>query len=134
MRWVIVATLLAGCGGCESRPPAPNCELVRDGWGPAGAASVRAEKIADGLEVPWGIAFLPGGGGDFLVTERPGRVRRVSGGALAAEPVATLPVSKSSEAGLLGIALHPEFAKNRQLYLYVTVDDAGGTVNRVERW
>lgn len=125
---------LAGCSGCQSRPAkeSPLCTLVSEGPGPPGEIPVRAEEVVSGLEVPWGLAFLPDG--DLLVTERPGRLRRVSGGALVAEPVATIPVAATGEGGLLGIALHPGFAQNRQLYLYVTAADGGRVTNRVERW
>ena len=115
-----------------SAAPAAECILVKRGHGAAGAVPIRAEVIASGLEVPWGLAFLPGG--DVLVTERPGRVRLMRGGKLVAAPVATLPIAGSSEGGLLGIAAHPDFAKTRQFYLYVTVPAEGGAKNRVERW
>jgi glucose/arabinose dehydrogenase len=79
--------------------------------------------------VPWGIAFLPGG--DMLVTERPGRVVRVKPSGETSAPLARPSVSSSAEGGLLGIALHPAFADNRQFYLYLTADD---DKSRVERW
>ncbi|AUX26335.1 uncharacterized protein SOCEGT47_068960 [Sorangium cellulosum] len=73
---------LAGCSPRTKSPPiarpGPGCTLVEDGAGPPGAVAVKAETVVTGLEVPWGIAFLPGG--DFLVTERPGRIRLVSRG------------------------------------------------------
>src|SRR3989338_4052562 len=66
--------------------------------------------IAEGLDTPWAIAFLPDGA--MLVTERPGRVRYIDqDGKLASEPVATLSqVKEIGEGGLLGIVSHPEFA------------------------
>jgi glucose/arabinose dehydrogenase len=88
---------------------------------------VRAEVVARGLEVPWGIAFLPNG--DMLVTERPGRLRLFRGGQLLPAPVITVPLPASGEGGLLGIALHPRFRDNRLFYLYIT-----RSLNRVERW
>lgn len=110
---------------------AADCRLVEEGFGPAGAVEVRAETVVSGLEVPWGLAFLPNG--DLLVTERPGRLRLVRDGQLVPEPVATVETASTSEGGLLGLALHPEFASNRLFYLYVTAAD-GGATNRVERW
>jgi glucose/arabinose dehydrogenase len=88
--------------------------------------------VATGLEVPWGIAFLPDG--DMLVTERPGRVRLVQNGNLRSQPVATIQVTDSGEGGLLGIAAHPEIASNRLFYVYYTADVNGSPMNRVERW
>src|SRR4051812_16088453 len=89
----------------------------------------RVTTVARGLEIPWDIAFLPGGGA--LVTERPGRVRLLTpGGRLQRTPVAGLRVSSRGEGGLLGIVLDPAFASNRQVYLYFTA----ATGMRLERW
>jgi aldose sugar dehydrogenase len=106
-----------------------SCEWVPSGFGPPGQSKVKAEFVAWGLEVPWSLAFLPSG--DMLVTERPGRLRVVHDGRLVPEPVATVSTSRSGEGGLLGLALHPQFAQNRLFYLYVTGEKQ---VNRVERW
>ncbi|NJL64610.1 MAG: PQQ-dependent sugar dehydrogenase [Methylacidiphilales bacterium] len=108
------------------------CTLVENGFGSPGKVNVRVEEVVTGLEVPWGIAFLPNQ--DMLVTERPGRVRLVRGGKLVQKPVATINVTGSGEDGLLGIATHPKFAENRLFYVYYTADRNGSQVNRVERW
>lgn len=100
--------------------------------GPAGRVPVRAEPVVTGLEIPWGIAFLPNG--DWLVTERPGRLRLVRAGQLVPAPVATVDVVKSGEGGLLGVALAPDFASSRAFFLYVTLERNGRTVNEVQRW
>ncbi len=111
--------------------PAP-CTLVEQGFGQRGAVPIRVERVASGLEIPWAIAFLPGG--DALVTERPGRLRLLRGGKLEAEPVATIPIAGGGEGGLLGVAADPDFARNRRFYLYATVEEHGRPVNRVTRW
>lgn len=111
---------------------APACTLVKDDYGPPGQVQVRAEVVVAGLEVPWSLAFLPGG--DMLVTERPGRLRLVRGGQLQPQPVATIHTAAPGEGGLLGLALHPDFAHNRLFYLYYTRDNEGTPVNRVEQW
>lgn len=137
MRLSILSTCLValGCsGGCAASNAgmsSPDCVLVSDGLGPTGTTKVKTELVVSGLEVPWGIAFLPGG--DLLVTERPGRVRLVRGGVLQPTAVATVPLAAGGESGLLGIALHPGFAQNRFFFVYATVD-AGGRQNRIERW
>jgi len=110
----------------------PGCRLVSDDYGPPGQVPVRAEVVTSGLEVPWGVAFLSSR--EMLVTERPGRVRIVRDGALAEAPVATVAVRGEKESGLLGIALHPNFAQTRFFYLYLTAEAASGAENRVERW
>jgi len=108
------------------------CTLVENGFGSQGQVKLRAQEVVTGLEVPWGIAFLPNR--DMLVTERPGRVRLVRDGKLVEKPVATIDVTDSGEDGLLGIATHPNFGENRFFYLYYTADRNGSQVNRVQRW
>lgn len=76
----------------------------------------RLVTVVDALVQPWSIAFLPGG--DQLITERPGRLRIVRNGALVPQPVEGVPqVAHSGQGGLLEVALHPNFASNRMLYL-----------------
>lgn len=82
----------------------------------------KAVSLADGLSHPWGMAFLPGG--DLLVTERPGRLRRVSNGELSS-PIKGLPeITAWGQGGLLDVALHPDFENNSWVYLTY----AGGSV------
>lgn len=77
----------------------------------------RLVTVVDGLIQPWSIAFLPGG--DMLVTERPGRLRIVRNGKLLPQAVDGVPQvsTVSSQGGLLEVAVHPNFASNRLLYL-----------------
>ncbi|HSM07006.1 MAG TPA: PQQ-dependent sugar dehydrogenase [Longimicrobiales bacterium] len=76
----------------------------------------RIVTVAEGLEHPWGMAFLPNG--DLLVTERPGRLRIIRDGRLLPDPVPGVPeVFARGQGGLLGLTLHPDFASNRTLYL-----------------
>ncbi len=93
---------------------------------------IRVETVVTGLSVPWGIAFLPDG--SMLVTERPGRVRRVREGRLDASPVVTIPVAAEGEGGLMGLALHPDFARSPRFFVYYTARRGEATVNRVERY
>ncbi len=99
------------------------------------SADIPAETIiAEGLDTPWAIAFLPDK--SMLVTERPGRVRLVdSSGKLQNAPVATLnQVKEIGEGGLLGIALHPDFANDNYIYFYYTYSgNEDNTLNRVAR-
>lgn len=76
----------------------------------------KVETVAGGLENPWGMAFLPDG--RLLVTERPGRLRMVRDGALVHEPVDGVPdVYAAGQGGLLDVAIDPDFADNRLIYL-----------------
>ncbi|MET0654418.1 MAG: PQQ-dependent sugar dehydrogenase [Pseudoxanthomonas sp.] len=73
------------------------------------------EQIA-GLEHPWGLAFLPGG--DMLVTERPGRLRRISSAGQVSAPITGLPdIFVDGQAGLLDVAVSPTFASDNLVYL-----------------
>lgn len=83
----------------------------------SGAADgYRAVTVAEGLELPWGLAFLPDG--ELLVTERPGRLRRVSADGTVGEPLAGVPeVYFRGQGGLLDLVLHPAFADTRLVYL-----------------
>ncbi|MBF5041717.1 PQQ-dependent sugar dehydrogenase [Aggregicoccus sp. 17bor-14] len=138
----LAALLAAGCssnggGGPDAGPPdagpGADCILVPSGVEPQGSVPFDVETVASGLEVPWGLAFLPDG--DLLVTERPGRVRLVHQGVLQPTPVATLNTQVTDgEGGLLGIALHPDFATTRQFFLYVTHGTGSTRSNGVERW
>lgn len=90
------------------------------------------QVIATDLEVPWEIRFLPDG--DLLVTERPGRIVRVSAGGehLQSDPVPG--VQQDSESGLMGLALDPAFSENGRLYVCYTTSVAGDLENRVDRF
>ncbi len=71
--------------------------------------------IADGLQHPWGMAFLPEG--DILVTERPGRLRIIKQGKLQAESIPGLPaIAAKGQGGLLDVELHPDYSKNGWIY------------------
>src|SRR5688572_3890957 len=92
----------------------------------------RVETVLTGLEIPWSMNFAPDG--RLFVTERPGRVRIVTLGG-ASELALTLDgVYAQGEAGLLGLALDPEFAQNRFVYLYYSATVTGGAVNRIVRY
>jgi glucose/arabinose dehydrogenase len=93
----------------------------------------RLELVATGLEVPWSIAFAPDG--RVFVTERPGRVRVIEGGKLNPKPVHTFSdVASRSEEGLMGLALHPQFQKNRWLYVCYATAREGKVIDRVVRF
>ncbi len=89
----------------------------------------RIVTVAEGLEHPWSIAFLPGG--DILITERPGRLRIVRNGTLLPDPVEGTPeVLARGQGGLLDVVPHPDFAENRLLYLSYSkpfANDSGAT-------
>lgn len=92
----------------------------------------RAQTIVDGLVHPWGMAFLPDG--RILVTERPGRLRMIEHGNLLPTPVSGLPdIEQHGQGGLLDVALHPDFTKNRLVYLSYAGRGKGGYSTEVIR-
>ncbi|MFC4585700.1 PQQ-dependent sugar dehydrogenase [Sphaerisporangium corydalis] len=79
----------------------------------------RAEVSVTGLQVPWGLAFLPDG--SALVAERnTGRIMQVRPGQTPTAVATINGVSASGESGLLGIAVSPTFAQDNWLYAYFT--------------
>ncbi|HXI30501.1 MAG TPA: PQQ-dependent sugar dehydrogenase [Vicinamibacterales bacterium] len=78
---------------------------------------VKVSVIARGFSHPWSLAFLPDGG--ILITERAGRLRLVRNGVLEATPLAGIPtvLSRATMAGLMDIALHPDFAHTHWIYI-----------------
>lgn len=89
------------------------------------------EIVARNLKIPWDIAFLPEGG--MLVTERPGQLVHFKSDNTK-QSIVIDNVKQTGESGLLGIVLHPNFAQNRMLYLYITHTEGAGLQNRVERY
>ena len=98
-----VALMLAACGSAV--PDGPSMAAV----------NIRVETVAQGLEQPWGLAFLPDG--RMLVTEKAGRLRIVAkDGALSAPVMGVPAVDDRRQGGLLGIAIDPKFADNGLIY------------------
>jgi len=75
---------------------------------------IELEQIVDGLNEPWGMAFLPDG--RILVTERTGRLLRIDGASVTQIDGAP-EVAARGQGGLLDVALHPDFESNRLVYL-----------------
>ena len=100
--------------------------------------ALRVEAVVSGLALPTTMAFI--GDNDILVLQKnDGKVRRVVDGVLQETEVLDLAVDSASEHGLLGIALHPDFADNGFLYLYYTAsstqnDNGGAAANRVDKF
>jgi glucose/arabinose dehydrogenase len=93
---------------------------------------VRLELWASELEVPWSIVFLSAD--EALVSERPGRIRRISGGRLDPEPWATVRVASGGERGLMSLAVHPRFPQEPWIYAMLSVSDRGADHVRVVRF
>ena len=84
---------------------------------------------AESLDTPWDVALLPDG--DILVTERSGQLVRIGDDQ---RRVTVEGVLETSEGGLMGLALHPDFASNRYVYLAVTTEKDGQPINQIRRY
>ncbi|HXH08210.1 MAG TPA: PQQ-dependent sugar dehydrogenase [Alphaproteobacteria bacterium] len=114
--WAEFNTWLAGPAHPAREPQTP--EPV-DG-------ALHVEIVVRGLEHPWALEFLPDG--RLLVTERPGRLRIVDQDGRLSEPLAGVPqVLARGQGGLLDVALDPNFADNRLVYLSYAEPGEGGT-------
>src|SRR5829696_3642465 len=90
------------------------------------------DTAARGLAHPWGLAFLPDG--RMLVTERPGRLRIVSADGQLSPPLGGVPrVYAQGQGGLLDVALDPNFAENRLVYLTYAEPREGGAATAAGR-
>lgn len=134
----LVAALLTGCSGDDGATPgdtvtaspqstAPTTESSKptgDNTPPEDRPPRVVDTVATGLAAPWGVGFLPGG--DAVVTERdtrrvllihgPSYDVRVIGVLEAAVPLG----DQGGEAGLLGVAVSPDFATDRTLFFYLS--------------
>jgi glucose/arabinose dehydrogenase len=140
--WPIGGVLLLGlfalssAAGCDAQEPPTSPSPVA----PSGSTfttqdgvRVQTDTVVSNLEIPWALAFAPDG--RLFIAERPGRVRIVDLAASRSELALTLDdVFRQGEAGLLGLALAPDFAATRVLFLYYTAAAGNGAVNRIVRY
>jgi glucose/arabinose dehydrogenase len=96
------------------------------------AGPVQVETLAQGLQNPWGLAFLPDG--RMLVSERPGRLRVVTRAGAVSAPLAGVPaVHARGQGGLLHVALSPSFARDREIFFAFAEPGAGGSGTALAR-
>jgi glucose/arabinose dehydrogenase len=144
------ATALAACGGggrdgggeaastdatraATAAVPPPASTGTRTATTPEAVAGRAGDvrTIATGLDVPWGVAFLPDG--DALVGERDtGRIVRIPKGGGKPRAVMTIgdAYNDGGEGGLLGLAVSPGYRRDHEVYAYVTTR----TDNRIVRF
>src|SRR5690606_35173610 len=95
------------------------------------AGALEVQTVADGFEHPWSIVFLPDG--DMLVTERPGRLRRISPDGTTSPPLNGVPEVFARGGGLLDLALDPDFETTGLVYLSFAEPGDGGASTAVAR-
>jgi glucose/arabinose dehydrogenase len=125
MNWITRLMLALAVGAIAGGVPAQTIQTE--------AHAIKVTVLTEGLEYPWGLAFLPDG--RMLVTERMGRLRVVEAdGALRAPPLRGVPqVDAEDHGGLLDVALHPRFRDNRLIYLSYSARGEGGRGTEVVR-
>jgi glucose/arabinose dehydrogenase len=120
---------------------------ARDAAGNLSRWSSATVQVSNGRVVPSGFtietawltgltnatAFAQLPDGRLLIAQQGGALRVVNGGALLPAPFVQLAVDSTGERGLLGVASHPDFARNGYVYVYHTTT-AGGVHNRVSRF
>ncbi len=78
--------------------------------------AIKLTPVAEGLENPWGLQFLPDG--RYLVTERPGRLRVVDKDGTLGDPIKGVPkVVADNQGGLLDVALAPDYIDSGTIFL-----------------
>jgi glucose/arabinose dehydrogenase len=123
-----LAFLVVAAGAACDDPPAPAPAPAPPGEVVTAADGTRfsVEVVAQNLEIPWAMAFAPDG--RMFFAERPGRVRVFERGQVLAAPALVLAdVAAVGEGGLLGIAVHPDFANNHFVFLAYSARLAGGS-------
>ncbi|GAB3355068.1 PQQ-dependent sugar dehydrogenase [Lysobacter tyrosinilyticus] len=138
MRIFLLGTAIAGLClpmlGCEAHKTPAAAEASASASAPDATSQIVASKLGDvrvttiasGLEHPWSVALLPQG--DFLVTERPGRLRRVDAKGALSAPLRGVPaVFAQGQGGLLDVALAPDFTSSRRIYFSYAEPGEGDT-------
>lgn len=118
MRALLISSAIAGLA--VSSPSWAWAQTAESSAGP-----LTATVLAEGLDHPWALGFLPDG--RMLVTERSGQLRVIDGGAIS-EPIAGTPnVYNEGQGGLLDLALAPDFETSGRIYLTFSerAEDAG---------
>lgn len=96
------------------------------------AVSMAHAVMASGLAHPWGLALLPDG--QWLVTEKPGRMRVISAEGQIGAPITGLPaVDARGQGGLLDVIVGPSFGQDRMIYWSYAEPREGGNATSVAR-
>ncbi len=129
---LFAATALSACQARDGGSPTPAAAKPAPAQPPVARAlsstlgKIQVTELARGLDHPWGLALLPEGG--YLVTERSGQLRRIGADGAISAPLAGVPkVFAEGQGGLLDVALSPDFASSRRIYLSFAEPGDNGT-------
>jgi glucose/arabinose dehydrogenase len=136
----VLAVQVAQTRACPDDPQAPSPDSPApavpsgDIFTTADGIRFTVDPVVTNLEIPWSMTFASDG--RLFVTERPGRVRIISVATRSSELALVVDdVYTEGEAGLLGLALDPDFARTGFVYLYYSARlPGGGVANRVVRY
>ncbi len=123
--WLVLVSAITDAGLAFAQAPRSPTPAVID-------APLRVTEVAQGLDHPWGLAFLPDG--RMLVTERVGRLQLFDRNGTNPRSIGGLPtIQTGGQAGLLGLALSPNFAQDRLVYFSFAEAGEGGAGTAVAR-
>ena len=121
-------------GAASGTPGATASPTIRGSTNPplpTGPDALALEPVADGLASPIGIVHAPDGSGRLYVLEQAGRVRVIEpDGSLRPAPFLDLSgrLLSGGERGLLGMAFHPDYARNRRFFVHYSRTGDGATI------
>ncbi|MEX2657096.1 MAG: PQQ-dependent sugar dehydrogenase [Balneolales bacterium] len=132
MIFVMMSCVLLACSSEQDSEPmmmesgayfpmsTQNLELVT-----SNAQNFYVQTVVEGMNVPWGMAFLPDG--RVLITERSGSIHIVENGELREEPLQNAPEAvDGGQGGMLDIVLHPDYDENGWIYVSYSRNVNGG--------
>ena len=132
LAFIGVIVVLGGLGWAASRSGDPERDTEETGESTK-VQAYEIREIARGLSVPWAMAFTSEE--RILVTERSGRLRVIENGQLLEKPLHVFSdVAAQSEAGLMGLAVDPDYSRNKYVYVVYAYGAGGGIRDKVVRF
>lgn len=127
-----LSLLVAACTALSTKSVAetmakPAVETLAD------SSSYTVDKLYEGFKNPWGMAWLPDG--RMLVTEKSGEILVFKDNKFTGDKLTGVPkVFAEGQGGLLDIKLHPDYAKNKWIYISYAKPVEGGATTAIMRF